>query len=191
MDRAFAAEVARIPTTTVSGVFYRHTSMKVRTLTGSSAGGRWGPPGGYSVLYLGRPPKTVVAEAYRHLVDEIEGMSGDLVGPRRFLSCEVAVKEIVDLRPVESQQLVGLGSADLGGPHPVCQRLGQAAHQLGRHGIIAPAATGLGETLAVFEHHLTESEFPVLLEEEIWQELPADPRVSSGEPSPVRRVEDP
>jgi len=32
--------------------------------------------------------------------------------------------------------------------------VGLAAHQLGLHGVIAPAATGLGLTLALFEHNL-------------------------------------
>jgi len=40
----------------------------------------------------------------------------------------------------------------------------------------APAATGLGETLALFEHHLPASEMPVLVADELWEVLPADPR---------------
>jgi hypothetical protein len=50
------------------------------------------------------------------------------------------------------------------------------AHQLGLHGIIAPAATGLGETLALFERHLPATELPVVVDEEIIDGLPADPR---------------
>ena len=51
-----------------------------------------------------------------------------------------------------------------------------AAHQLGLHGILAPAATGFGETLAMFEEHLTPQELPRLVSEETWETLPADPR---------------
>jgi RES domain-containing protein len=176
VDRNLAAAVARIAPISVEGTFERHVSPTVRTLTGSTAGGRWGPPGAYSVLYLGRPTESVAAEAYRYLVDEVEGMRGDLVGPRNLLRCDVAVSDVVDLRNADALAVAGLDLDALMGPHPACQRIGQAAHQLGRHGIIAPAATGLGETLALFERHLPEAELPVLVATETWHELPPDPR---------------
>ena len=62
------------------------------------------------------------------------------------------------------------------GDYDVCHRVGQAAHQLELHGIIAPAATGIGETLAIFERRLPADEQPVLIDVLTWQGLPADPR---------------
>lgn len=179
--RNIAVAIAELEPIQIDGLFERHVSPAVRDLTGSSAGGRWGPPGSYSVLYLGRPPETVIAEAYRHLVDDVDGMSGDMVGPRRLLRCEVLVSNILDLRDPRVLDGLGLDLEALGGSHAPCQRVGQAAHQLGRHGVIAPAATGLGETLALFETHLSESEHPRLLETEIWHHLPSDPRESRVE----------
>lgn len=61
------------------------------------------------------------------------------------------------------------------GDYEPCWRVARAAHQLGLHGILAPAATGFGETLAVFEEHLMPEELPRLVDEEIWEALPADP----------------
>jgi hypothetical protein len=52
----------------------------------------------------------------------------------------------------------------------------RVAHQLELHGILSPAATGFGETLALFEHHLPANEMPTLIGEETWETLPADPR---------------
>jgi hypothetical protein len=86
---------------------------------------------------------------------------------------------ILDLRTTENQDTVGLTLENLTsevGDYAPCHAVGQAAHQLGLHGIIAPAATGLGETLALFEHHLPAEEQPVLLKEQRWEHLPADPR---------------
>jgi hypothetical protein len=83
----------------------------------------------------------------------------------------------VDLRNPESRDEVALTSDDLRGPHDPCQAVGLAADQLGLHGVIAPAATGLGETLALFERHLPATEVPTLLEETLWDQLPPDPRV--------------
>lgn len=181
MGRKLALDVAAAPRSAVTGTFERHVSLSWRELTGSNSGGRWGPPGAYSVLYLGRPRDSVTVEAYRHLVDPFaeSGMTGDLVAPRRLLICEASVTEILDLRTAKAQQRVGLTAADLlsdVGSYDACQRIGRVAHQLGLHGVIAPAATGFGETLALFEQHLPVGELPVLVAEERWEVLPADPR---------------
>lgn len=179
MDRNLAVAVASCGSVDISGIFERHVSPTVRPLTGSSSGGRWGAPGAYSVLYLGRPTESVVVEAYRHLVDDIEGMTGEMVGPRRLLTVEVALTTVLDLRVEENREAVGLSPEDLVSPvgeYARCQRIGQAAHQLGLHGIIARAATRLGETLAVFELHLPPDEQPILVGEEEWLHLPEDPR---------------
>lgn len=179
MDRNLAVAVASCGSVEVSGIFERHVSPTVRALTGSSSGGRWGAPGAYSVLYLGRPTDSVIVEAYRHLVDDVEGMTGDMVGPRRLLTVEVALTTVLDLRVEDNCTAVGLSSEDLRTPvgqHARCQRVGQAAHQLGLHGLIAPAATALGVTLAVFELHLPAEEQPTLISEAEWLHLPDDPR---------------
>jgi RES domain-containing protein len=180
MDRNLALAVSRCGTTSIKGEFQRHVSMKVRPLTGSRAGGRWGAMGAYPVLYVGRPEASVIVEAYRHLVDDVEGMRPDAVQPRLLLTIAIDMTNVVDLRVPANQEIVGLTPADLRssvGDYDNCQRVGQAAHQLGVHGIIAPAATGMGDTLAVFELHLPANEQPHVLSEETWAELPPDPRV--------------
>lgn len=173
--------VARAPRVLVEGVFHRHVSSSTRTLSGSASGGRWGPPALYSVLYLGRPEVSVTVEAYRHLVDPFaeDGLTGDMVQPRNLLTCEVRVTNVLDLRTAEAAVSVGLSSDDLMSDvddYAACQRVARAAHQLELHGILAPAATGLGETLALFERHLPAEEIPVLMAIETWPQLPADPR---------------
>ncbi|SRR6266536_4951567 len=181
MRRQLALAVAAAPRAAIEGRFERHVSYGCRDLTGSNSGGRWGPPGGYSVLYLGRPVTSVVVEAYRHLVDPFadDGMTGKMVASRRLLICEVALTNVLDLRSRTAQVAVGLTEDDLTSPiseYEPCQEVGRVAHQLGLHGVLAPAATGLGETLALFEQHLPATELPILVEEEIWDGLPDDPR---------------
>lgn len=180
MDRNLAVTVAACGTVDVVGTFERHVSPTIRPLSGSSAGGRWGREGAFSVLYLGRPTDSVVVEAYRHLVDDVEGLTGDMVGPRHLLTIEVSLTAVLDLRVPENQDAVGLSIADLCSPvgdYARCQRIGQVAHQLNLHGVIAPAASMLGETLAIFELHLTAAEQPRLLSQDEWVRLPPDPRV--------------
>jgi RES domain len=180
MERNLAVAVANCGTVDVEGIFFRHVSPTVRELTGSSSGGRWGAPGAYSVLYLGRPPESVAVEAYRHLVDDYEGMTGDMVGPRRCLRVSVALTGVLDLRAAKNREAVGLTDDHLSSPvgdYARCHRVARVAHQLNLHGIIAPAATGLGETLAIFELHLPADEQPKLIDTDEWVTLPPDPRI--------------
>jgi len=181
VTRDIAAAVSRAGTATVAGRFQRHVSPRQEPLRGSRAGGRWGPEGVYPVLYLGRPTDSVIVEAHRHLVEPVEGMRPQMVGPRRLVTCEVEVTNVLDLRVGTSRETVGLTTAELCsdvGDYETCHHVGQAAYKLGLHGIIAPAAGGLGETLAVFEDRLVEEEQLVLIEEQTWESLPAEPRES-------------
>lgn len=84
---------------------------------------------------------------------EIKGMTPFWSHPGDSLCATVAVTNIVDLRSVDAQRLAGLEDAALlsePGVYGTCQRVGAVAHQLGAHGLLAPAATGLGETLTLF-----------------------------------------
>ena len=183
MDRSIAVAVSNATTTTVTGVFQRHTSPRQRPLTGSASGGRWGAEGAYPVLYLARPTASVIVEAHRHLVEPVEGMRPELVEPRRLVACELEVTNVLDLRQPENRETVGLSILDMTsdvGDYASCHRVAQAAHQLELHGIIAPAATGMGETLALFERKLPASEQPVLLDVLHWEELPPDPRLDDS-----------
>jgi hypothetical protein len=145
--RALAQRVAGAPRSAVSGRFERHVSANRRQLTGSNAGGRWGAPGSYVVLYLGRPRASVAVEAYRHLVDPFaeQGMTGAMVAPRRLLICDVSVSEVLDLRSKDALLEVGLTERDLRsdiGDYAACQAVGRVAHQLELHGVLAPRRAG-------------------------------------------------
>ena len=109
MDRGLANAIAGTTPGSVSGIFYRHVWIGMRELKASSGGGRWGPSRAYVVLYLGRPEASVIVEAYCSLVDAIEGMRPELVGPRRFFTVEVDVTNLLDLRVSEHRVAVGLG----------------------------------------------------------------------------------
>ena len=87
--------------------------------------------------------------------------------------------KILDLRSETAQHVVGLSDAALRSDvdeYAPCRRICQAAHQLSLHGVIAPAATRLGDTLALFDEQLSADELPTLVSSEIWPHLPADPR---------------
>lgn len=184
-----AALIAAQPPASESGQWQRHVSSRFvrEALDGRTGDGRWGTRRGFPVLYLGRPRASVIAEAYRRYVDPIEESErGELlrqIAPRVLVSCEVAVTNLLDLRRPGARAEAGLTLSDLTSAtndaeaYAKCRAVAQLAHQLGRHGIVAPAATGLGETLALFTDVLPVAERPVRLDlDEHWSTLPEDPR---------------
>lgn len=182
MKQALLVAVADLEPIHLRGSFERHCSLRWDSLQGSASGGRWGARGGYEVLYLGRPRESVVVEAYRHLVDDDLDAPAELattVLERRIVTCDVSVPGILDLRPAVARERLDLDDTTLRsevGDYDACQAVGVAAHQLGLNGIIAPAATGLGETLALFPLNLPAEQWPTITATDIWHGLPADPR---------------
>jgi len=187
--------IAALTPATESGHWQRHVASAYarEALEGRSGHGRWGTRGGFPVLYLGRPRDSVVVEAYRHLVDPIEDPDARTslvaqIRPRVLVTASVRVTNLLDLRSVAARIVVGLADADLSSPtddgeaYRRCQEVARIAHDLGRHGVVAPAATGLGETLALFTDVIPAAERPVRIAEadEHWTTFPEDPRSGTG-----------
>lgn len=180
--RDLLAALAELKPIRVEGTFQRHSSLRWEELNASAAGGRWGARRAFEVLYLGRPPASVIIEAYRHLVDDELDNAQALAAAaleRRVITCRVAVPNVIDLRSRAAQHAVGLREAELCseiGDYDACQAVAGAAHELGAAGILAPAATRLGETLALYPTNLPVEHWPTVTAREIWYGLPADPR---------------
>lgn len=180
--RDLLAAIAELDPIHLEGTFERHCSLRWHELKPSAAGGRWGARRAFEVLYLGRPRESVVVEAYRHLVDDelddSQGLAASVL-ERRVIRCEVSVPNVLDLRRVSAQTAVGLCATDLAsdvGDYAACQAVAAATHQLGLAGILAPAATRMGETLALFPMNLPVAHWPVATAQDIWRGLPSDPR---------------
>ena len=187
-----AHRVAAAAITTVTGVWQRHVAVtfEADALNGRRGYGRWGAPNGFPVLYLGRPRESVVIEAYRHLVDPVaddQDTADQLartIKPRMLVTAQVDVDDILDLRSAGARVQVGLtndvlqSGTDDREAYDTCQHVAQVAHQLNRNGILAPAATGRGETLVLFMDLLPAAQRPARVDDELWHRLPADPRRS-------------
>ena len=177
-ERTLAERVAGLGGVTVDDTFLRHAAPGRDAFAGGY-GGRWGDV--LPVIYLGRPEDSCIEEAYRHLVDDT-GVPAEYVKARTLYTVRVEAASILDLRPADSLAEVGLSEKDLYsavGDYESCQRVAAVAHQLEYHGIIAPSATYLGETLALFRQRVGVAELPVVLTEDAWVKLP--PRPGSGE----------
>lgn len=181
------ARLAQATPARVDGTWQRHVAARFAdtALMGRAANGRWGTEGGFPVLYLGRPTDSVTVEAYRHLIDPVladDDAPLPPIRPRALITCEVSVTEILDLRSSTNRTLADITRAQLESQtsdraaYAACQNVSAAAHQLGFHGIVTPAATKLGQTLVLFTDLLTTEEHPVRTATEMWVQLPPDPR---------------
>lgn len=169
----------------VTGSWQRHLPVKFRdrATEGRPAYSRWGRDSGFPILYLGRPTDSVTVEAYRHLVDPVEDPSiRDHLAPRVLVTVEVDVTDVLDLRTSRTRVELGItlkqirSTASDRQAYAACQEVAAAAHQQGFHGLVVPAATELGETLALFSNRLPGSEMPIVTHETLWERLPDDPR---------------
>jgi RES domain-containing protein len=177
------ARLAEATPVTVDGTWQRHVSARFlhEALNGRAANGRWGRENGFPVLYLGHPTESVVVEAYRHLVDPVVDGTPQL-SPRALVTCNVSVSQILDLRSATNRILAQLTMQQLQSDtrnrdaYRACQNVAAVAHQLEFHGIATPAATQLGETLVLFTDRLPAEEMPIRTGEQLWTDLPPDPR---------------
>lgn len=169
----------------VTGSWERHLPARFRdrAMEGRAAYSRWGRDPGFPILYLGRPTDSVVVEAYRHLVDPVENPDiRNQLAPRVLVTAEVSVTEILDLRTSRGRVELGLTLSQIQSAtndrdaYEACQEVAAAAHQQGFHGLVTPAATSLGETLALFSNRLPDNQLPTVIYETFWEQLPDDPR---------------
>lgn len=190
----FAVRIAELPEASADGEWLRHAPIRrgAEALDGHTRGGRWSVKGGFPALYLGRPEDSIVVEAYRHIVDPVE-FDTDVdretflrgLVPRTVVSCTVDIDNLVDLRTALGRAQAGLTPDDLRcattdvASYARCQVVAQVAHQLRRYGIIAPAATGLGDTLVLFMDLIPAEQRPTRVRDDTWSTWPADPRLES------------
>lgn len=184
--RSTIERVASIRHRDVRGDYFRHANPGRDAFAGGFHG-RWGA--NFPVIYLGRPVESSIIEAYRHLVEDA-GVPPEHIKGRVLYTVPINVTRVLDLTAEGAAAEVGLVAADLTSPvgeYAACQRVAAAAHQLKYHGILASAAEGDGQTLALFRDRLTLSELPISSGETIWDQLPADPRREGGEVMQFRR----
>lgn len=167
------ARIGGLESISFAGEAFPHTSpgMDPLSTTGSRMhGGRWNPPG-VAALYCALDPATVADEWYR--AAERQGLAPEGFLPRTLHRVGLRLTALLDLRSPSAQETVGLGESQLRGLDlRACQAVGEAAHSLGREGIIAPSAAGPGVVLAVFVEALRPPSQVEVVSSQIWDAPP-------------------
>jgi RES domain-containing protein len=182
LDERLTAIVVALPRTPFSGEAFRHLGPGYSPRSGEGAriqGGRWNPPDSFPVLYLALPKESAIAEFYRRA--EREGLPpGDLL-PRHLYRYQVQLQAALDLTDATTSEAVGFSEGLVRSDDPILsQAIGDAAHYAGFEGLLAPSATGVGETLAVFPARLQAGSIVDPVDYESWETLPPDPRLATG-----------
>lgn len=147
----FLAGVDAIEPVAFTAEVFRHVAEDRNPLSGAGArlhGGRWNPPDSFSTLYLALERDTTIGEFYR--LARRQGRAPEDFLPRRMYRYSVALAAVLDLR--DPAVRIGLESSDAelrATDAKSCRLIGEAAHQLGLEGILAPSAAGEGTVLAV------------------------------------------
>jgi RES domain-containing protein len=151
-DAKLLAGVRELPVVDYEGKAFRHQPPAYDPLSGRGArirGGRWNPPESFAVLYLGLDRQTVMDE-FRRLARRQRREPEDFL-PRAFYRYDLRLANVLDLREADALEAVGLSVADVRSDRlDACQRVGRAAHEAEREGVLAPSAAGDGTVLAVF-----------------------------------------
>jgi RES domain-containing protein len=176
---SFASLVQRVEAAPLVGfhdLAYRHVSVGTDPLSGVGArinGGRWNPPDSYSTLYFGLGEETVFAEWARAAARQ--GLAPEDFLPRNLHTVNLDIDELLDLRTPDAREAVGLTEAMMEAEdQSACQEVGNAAHYLGREGLIVPSATGVGLVIALFNENLGPNSSIRLIETRIISEAPSN-----------------
>lgn len=174
-----ASVIASLGSTRVHGDFFRYTSVHSTLTTVNTAGGRWHPPNSFQAVYFADGRESAISEAYRRIVNAFDPPLPPAGVTLRLWRLGIDANEVLDLRQRDAWQKLGLTLDDLRSPlrhYEACQLVGKTAHQLGLQGIIAPAATGIGNHLSLFDEHAKPQAQPKVISDEILNGLPPDPR---------------
>lgn len=113
---SIANAIAQCDPVDIEGKWHRHVPARYidEALDGIIALSRWGRTGGFPILHLGKPVDSVVVEAYRHLVDPVDDPAITAqIAPRRLVTCDIAVSNILDLRSGVGRLAAGISVATL------------------------------------------------------------------------------
>jgi RES domain-containing protein len=173
-----AAAVGNLSPSSFAGHVFRHQAVQWQySQAGAGArtvGGRWNPPGSFATLYLAGSVEVAVAELHR--LAARSGRTVDDFMPRHLLEYEVELGAVLDLTDEATLDAVGLSEAQVRSDDATpCQKVGEAAHHLGREGVLAPSATGAGNVLAIFVERLSPNSRLEVVSTTLWATAPPGP----------------
>jgi RES domain. len=164
-------EISKIKLVSLSKIFFRLVPLKynneILNPQGNCAcGGRYNPPGEFTVLYLGESENVCKEERNART-------SPNLLPSRKILGkIEVSLGKVLDLTNDTNLEILGLKKKDLmykkiENGWNLTQQIARLAYQIGVEAILVPSATGKGNNLAVFDKHIKKKSIRLLSKKKI------------------------
>jgi RES domain-containing protein len=185
MTSQISNALGSVTASTVAGNYFRRVDHETEPLGAHRRGGRWSVRDEALTLYLSQPLDSALAEAYRHFFDrpaekELRGQ----FEPKLFREYYVQSDGILDLTMPDQLQRFGIRESDLVtrvGDWGACQAIGSQAFLSGFKGVMAPAASGIGVTLALFMDARAGSPQVTPMKLHRFGVAPVDPRIGTHE----------
>lgn len=127
--------------------------------------------GDFGAVYVSREPGTACQELCRRLARAGEDL--DRVHPRSIFVLEVCLQVVADIRTAKSLSSWSLTEADVAADEMrLCQEMGASAIRRGYEAVRWHAATGAGESLAIYIDHMRpKSRVQIVAEHALTREM--------------------
>ena len=163
-------EISKIKLVSLSKIFFRLVPFKyaneVLSPQGNNkCGGRYNPPGEFTVLYLGESLNVCKAESNART-------NPHLLAPQILGKIEISLEKVLDLTDDTNLEILGLKKKDLmykksENGWKLTQRLARLAYQLEVEAILVPSSTEKGNNLAVFDKHIKKGNIKLISKKKV------------------------
>ncbi|MDD5014532.1 MAG: RES family NAD+ phosphorylase [Atribacterota bacterium] len=163
-------EIAKIKLVSLSKIFFRLVPLKytndiLNPQGNNKSGGRYNPPGEFTVLYLGESENVCKAESNART-------NPDLLASQILGKIEISLGKVLDLTDDTNLEKLGLKKKDLmykkiEGGWNLTQQIARLAYQIEVEAILIPSSTGKGKNLAVFDKHIKKENIKLVSKKKI------------------------
>jgi RES domain-containing protein len=164
-------EIAKIKLVSLSKIFFRLVPLKytndiLNPQGNSESGGRYNPPGEFTVLYLGESENVCKAEYNART-------NPDLLTSHKILGkLEISLEKVLDLTDDTNLEILGLKKKDLmykkkENGWNLTQQIARLAYQIEVEAILVPSSTKKGNNLAVFDKHIKKKNIKLISKKKV------------------------
>ena len=164
-------EISKIKPVSLFKIFFRLVPLKytndiLNPQGNDKGGGRYNPPGEFTVLYLGESENVCKAEINART-------DPDLLPSQKILGkIEISLEKVLDLTDDTILKILGLKKRDLmykknENGWNLTQKIARLAYQIGVEAILVPSATGKGNNLAVFDKYIKKKNIKLISKKKV------------------------
>jgi len=163
-------EISKIKLVSLSKIFFRLVPLKytneiLNPQGNNESGGRYNPPGEFTVLYLGESENVCKAESSARTNPDF--LTSQILG-----KIEISFEKVLDLTDDANLKILGLKKKDLmykksENGWNLTQQIARLAYQTEVKAILVPSSTRKGNNLAVFDKHIKKENIKLISKKKV------------------------